>query len=52
MLEYKVGTGSNSNVMPFNMFKVLFSKVFIVELAQYKFKKVCYLHVTINAFLN
>ena len=36
MCEYKMNTGSNSNLMHVNMFKILFSKTAIGELDNYK----------------
>ena len=39
-LEYKVDTGIDGNLMPLNMFKVLFQRTSVAEVAQYKYTKV------------
>ena len=45
MLECKIDRGSDSNLMPVNIFKVLFPKTSMVELAQHRNGKSHIIHI-------
>ena len=52
ILKYKVDIGCHGNLMPIDMFQILFPKRTMAELANYKDRKSYYMHTTVHAFLN
>ena len=50
-MKYQVDTGSDSHLIPLNIFKILFPKAIIEQLAKHRYKRVVYEHRTKQTYL-